>query len=74
MSLVANWRRVLLRAWSVRLILLAAFLDAASVALSVFADSPPIARGWFAGLSAAVTLGAAIARIVAQPSITGEAE
>ena len=34
MTLVANWRAVLRRAWSVRLMLVAAVLSAAEVALA----------------------------------------
>lgn len=64
-SLVADWRRVLRRAWSIRLIVIAAVLSGLEVVIPIFADNPPISRGGFAGVSFIVTAGAFVARIFA---------
>jgi len=61
---------VLRRAWSVRLILIAAILSGLEIALPLIpADLVPIPPGVFAGLSFAATAGAFVARLVAQKNI-----
>ena len=65
MQLLADWRQLLLKAWSVRLALTAALLSAAEIAVQVLATVRP--TPWFAMAAAAVSLSAAIARVVAQP-------
>lgn len=66
MRLVANWRAVLQRAWSVRLMLLAAILSGIEVAIPFLDGVLPVEPGVFAALSGlAVTL-AFVARFVAQ--------
>ncbi|MGX1786827.1 DUF7940 domain-containing protein [Bosea sp. NPDC055332] len=72
MKLASNWRAVIRHAWSLRLALLSAVLGAAEVAVEVFISDPPISRGVFAALAAAVSLAAAVARVVAQTPISGE--
>jgi hypothetical protein len=72
MQLVGNWRRVLARAWSVRLMILAALLSGAEVALPLIEGVFPLDRGVFAVLSFLATAGAFVARLVAQPSINGD--
>ena len=67
MKLLHNWRRVLLCAWSSRLIVLAAALSGLEVVLPLFAAAMP--AGWFAIASFAATAAALVARVVAQPSI-----
>lgn len=64
MALIPNWRRVLKRAWSVRLIVLAALLSGLEVALPFFGEFIP--PGIFAALSFLTVAGAFIARILAQ--------
>jgi polyferredoxin len=64
-----NWRQILRRAWSIRLILLAGMFSGLEVAFAVFADNPPIPRGVFASLSGLTTMIALIARIIAQKDI-----
>ncbi|MES0811287.1 hypothetical protein ABLO27_17510 [Roseibium sp. SCPC15] len=64
MKLVTNWRRVLRRAWSVRLMMLAALLSGAEVALPFMGDF--IEPGRLAFLSALSTAGAFVARLLAQ--------
>lgn len=64
MKMIPEWREILRRAWSVRLMLLAGILSGAEVALPYFAHVLP--AGSFAALSA-ITVGAAlVARLVAQ--------
>lgn len=65
MHLIHGWRRVLTRAWSVRLALLAALLSGMEVALPFF--EPDRGRGMFGAASGIVTILAVIARLVAQP-------
>lgn len=71
MRLVENWRLLLRRAWSVRLMLLAGVLSGAEVVLPlVCADVLPV--GVFAVLSFLVTAGAMVARVVAQDGVHNE--
>jgi hypothetical protein len=65
-----DWRRILLRAWSIRLILLAGLFSGLEVAFAVFADNPPIPRGTFASLSGLTTMAAFIARVIAQKDVS----
>lgn len=62
-----NWREILKRAWSLRLMALAAVLSAVEVGLPFFQDAIP--RGVFAVLSMAAVAGAFVARLVAQKDI-----
>ena len=64
MTLIPDWRLILKKAWSIRLIALAAVLSGAEVVLPMFGDM--FSRGIFAGLSFAVVIGAMIARVCAQ--------
>ncbi|WP_370200420.1 hypothetical protein [Roseibium sp.] len=64
MKLVSDWRAVLQRAWSVRLMLLAALLSGAEVALPFLGDF--IAPGLLAALSALTVSAAFAARLLAQ--------
>lgn len=64
MKLASDWRDILRRAWSVRLMILAALLSGVEIVLPLFVDS--FSRGTFAVLSF-VSVGAAlIARVIAQ--------
>jgi hypothetical protein len=65
-----NWRQILRRAWSIRLILLAGLFSGLEVAFAVFADNPPIPRGTFASLSGLTTMAAFIARVIAQKDVS----
>lgn len=66
-SLLDNWRCVLRRAWSIRFSLLAAAFTAAEVVVPLFGDVLP--RGVFVLLAFSASIGAAIARLVAQPEM-----
>ena len=66
-SLLDDWRRVLRHAWNIRFSLLAAAFTAAEVVVPIFGDVLP--RGVFVLLAFAASIGATMARIVAQPEI-----
>lgn len=64
-----DWKWVLTRAWSIRLLALAASLSGLEVAIQVmivWQIKPPIPAGVFAALSGLVTVAAFIARFCAQ--------
>ncbi len=67
MTLRADWKDVVRKAWSIRMILLAAVLSAAEYIIPLFADAMP--RGLFAGLSGLAIGGAFVARLMAQRDI-----
>ncbi len=71
MKLVDDWKRITQKAWSFRLTVLAAGLAGAEMALPYLSDLFP--PRLFLALSMAVTIGAAIARIVAQPKMHDDA-
>lgn len=71
MKLLPNWRAILRHAWSIRLILLAALLSGLEVALAIVGPFVPVRPGIFAAVSMLVTMGALIARFVAQSQISG---
>ena len=64
MKLIEDWKRIVRKAWSFRLMVLAAILSGAEVVLPLFMDSLP--RGLFAVLSFVAVGGGLAARIVAQ--------
>ena len=65
--LLDDWRRVARRAWSIRLSIVAAIFTAAEVVVPLFGDMLP--RGVFVLLAFSASIGAAIARVVAQPGM-----
>lgn len=66
--LLPDWRQILRRAWSIRLMLLAGLLSGAEVVLPLFGDSLP--RALFAALSLLAVMGAFVARLVAQQGLS----
>lgn len=70
MTLVPNWRAVLRRAWSFRLMVAAGLLSGAEMVLPLVSDSIP--RGPLVALSLAVTVAATVARFVAQRNVSGD--
>jgi hypothetical protein len=64
MNLLPDWRRVLRRAWSLRLMALAALLSGLEMALPFLAVDLP--RQILAGLTFAVVAAAFAARLIAQ--------
>ncbi|GIK34520.1 MAG: hypothetical protein BroJett010_10790 [Gammaproteobacteria bacterium] len=67
LCLLDDWRRVARRAWSIRLSIVAAIFTAAEVVVPLFGDLLP--RGLFVLLAFSASIGAAIARLVAQPEM-----
>lgn len=67
MRLADDWKVILRRAWSVRLMLLAALLSGAEFALPYFGDKVP--SGVFAALGFVVTGAALVARLIAQKGL-----
>ena len=67
MRLDAEWRRIVKKAWSFRLVLLAAVLSGLEIVLPYMVDKVP--NGVFITLSFVVTVAALIARVIAQPKI-----
>jgi hypothetical protein len=67
MKLLENWRDIIKRAWSMRLMVLAALLSGVEIVLPLFSEALP--RGLFAVLSFLAVAGAFVARIVAQKGL-----
>ena len=70
MILVPNWKIIVRKAWSVRLIILAGLLSGVEAAMPFIDDKMP--RGAFAVASLLVTGAAFVARILAQKGIRHE--
>lgn len=68
MKLISNWRDVLRKAWSLRLMVLAALLSGVEVVLPFLSEALP--RGLFAVLSFLTVAGAFVARLVAQKGLS----
>lgn len=71
MNPVSNWREIIKRAWSFRLLALSAVLSGMEVALPIMREMLEplqiVPIGAFAALAFLTTAAAGIARIVAQP-------
>ncbi len=65
--LLEDWRKIARRAWSIRLSIVAAVFTAAEVVVPLFGDVLP--RGAFVLLAFIASIGAAVARLVAQPEV-----
>jgi hypothetical protein len=72
MQLRHDWQWIVTRAWSVRWMAIAAALSGIEVVLPMFADDPPLPRGYFSILSGLAVAGAFVSRIVAQRRPDGE--
>lgn len=70
-KLVPNAGRVLRRAWSIRLGVVAGILSGCEIALPIIDQAVTIPCGAFATLSGLVTCGAVISRLVAQENLKG---
>jgi hypothetical protein len=69
LTLADDWRDILRRAWSVRLILLAGLLSGLEVVLPFFPDLIP--RLPYAVLTLGVVAAAFVARLIAQQGLAG---
>lgn len=67
MKLLPNWKKIVTKAWSIRLLAVAGLLSGCEAALPLFADTLP--RGTFAVLSFFAVGGAFVARLVAQKDV-----
>ena len=68
MNLAQNWRTLLRKAWSVRLMVLAFLFTMAEVMLPFFSDAVP--PKLFAVLSGLAVAGAFVSRLIAQKDMT----
>lgn len=67
MRLYENWREILNKAWSIRLMIIAGLLTACEIVLPLYADAIP--RNLFAAMSGLFTMAALVARLVAQQDV-----
>lgn len=72
MRLVANWRAVLRRAWSVRFLVFAAVFSGLEVALPFIDQYLPITDRGRGFIYFAVTVLALVSRFIAQPKTIGD--
>lgn len=68
MKRLSNWQDILRKAWSIRLMFLAAVLSGAEIVLPLFSESIP--RGPFAVGSFLTVAAAFVARLVAQKGLS----
>lgn len=72
MKLVADWRRILRKAWSFKLIILSGLLSGLDVAMPIIQQSIEslqiVPNGAFAILAVLASAAAAIARVLVQPA------
>lgn len=74
-ALVQNYRSILSRAWSVRLMALATVLSGAEAALAMLTpEILGIPQGVFAALAGVVSMAALVARVVAQQGLSDAGE
>lgn len=67
MHLLPDWKRLIRKAWSIRLLVLSGLLSGCEVVLPLFVDTMP--RNLFAVLSILAAVGAGVARVMAQPKM-----
>jgi hypothetical protein len=72
MTLIENWDEVLKKAWSVKFNIAATLFGALEVVVALVQPAS-IPNGIFAGIAAAVSMGANVARIMAQKEIVSAA-
>lgn len=67
MHLYPNWKEIIKKAWSIRLIVVAGILSGCELIVPMFSGTMP--RGAFAALSFITAAAALIARLVAQQDL-----
>ena len=67
MNLIPEWKWLLRKTWSIRLVILSALLSGAELVLPLFVDVMP--RNVFAALSMIAAVAAGVARVTAQPKM-----
>lgn len=70
MELLDDWKKILKKAWSIRLIVLAGLLSGCEIILPMYSESIP--RGLFAILTMIVAIGAMVARVTVQKKLTND--
>lgn len=68
-TLAPDWKQILRKAWSVRLLIISALFTAAEVIVPLFFEQLP--RNVFAVLSGVTAAGALIARVIMQKDLNG---
>lgn len=71
MNLLADWKRVLRKAGSVRWAIVSGFLGGLEVILPLFQDAMP--RGYFAAASMLAAIAVPVARVVVQKGLSDDA-
>ena len=66
MTINPDWKRILIKAWSIRLIVIASILSGIEAIIPFLGDALPIPPGLFAALSLFISASAFFARIVSQ--------
>lgn len=69
MKLHHDWKNILRKAWSIRLILIAGFFSGAEVFLPFLQEFLPVHRGVFGFLSFVTANGAFVTRLLAQKGL-----
>lgn len=69
LRLTEDWKRIVKKAWSVRLMVLAAILSGVEVCLSFLGGISGVAQGAFAAIAGLVSMAALAARLIAQQSM-----
>ena len=70
MQLKEDWKKIIKKAWSVRLVAVSAVFSAAEVVIPLYGDLLP--RDTFAIISVIACMGAIIARVIAQKDLHDE--
>lgn len=70
MKLVENWDQILKKAWSIKFTIAATLLGAVEVAVQLI-KPVGVPDGVFAGIAAATSLAAGVARLLQQQEISG---
>jgi hypothetical protein len=69
MMLIPEWQEILKKAWSVKFNIAATLFGAAEVIVALIQPAS-IPNGVFAGIAAVISIGANIARVMAQKEVT----
>lgn len=70
MNLVPDWKKIIRKAWSIRLMVLAGLLTGCEVILPLYIDAIP--RNVFAALTMVAIVGGMLMRVVAQKGMRDE--
>ena len=69
MTLYSNWRVILRKAWSIRLMLLAGALSGIEALVTIYPDALHLERGTLAVIVPLIIAAALVARLVAQQDL-----